>query len=305
MENAAKMHECCEIFSLSHSLTDRQNCSMECLANGGELCCYDECFADRSGIYRNKTFNELALINSITRGRSVDPVEIAIVENSIKYCYKTTDPNSSYLTCKIPDLFFRFIQCVLIENYKKCPRVLTDPECRTYGRFLESCTPGTSTTTTTTTATPTAAAAPTKTGPVQLDSCSEIVRLVAVDKSFLKSICRVDRSYNYEQGNAHCIFIGMQVFAINNKTVHDEFLKVASAFYKGNLHARLWVNGRKNSSGTWITYTPNPGSLYENASWHRDSNSTGCLSVVKLSQSESMTLDGYNCSGVAYTYCEY
>jgi hypothetical protein len=140
-ENAAKMHECCEIFSLSFEAEHRKNCSMECLAGRSNICCFDECFADRSGIFRNKFFNAEALIDSITRGRSIDLEEIAIVESSIKYCFKILNNTLNFSVCNIPEAYFRLIQCVLKENYKNCPNVLKDPECRTLGRVLESCIP--------------------------------------------------------------------------------------------------------------------------------------------------------------------
>lgn len=135
---AAKVHACCEIFSISYLIEHRGNCSMECLANGGDTCCFDECFADRTGIYRNMLFNETALIDSVTKGRSVSPSEISVVEKSITKCSKKIT-NPILVACNIPVEVYEIVQCVLKENFKNCPKVLENPECQELGKVLQPC----------------------------------------------------------------------------------------------------------------------------------------------------------------------
>lgn len=146
-ENAAKMHECCQIFSLSFSIEDRQKCSIECLTDQEEdededgICCYDKCFAEKTEIYRNKTYNVTALLNSITREKSVSDLEIKIVENSIEMCKPKLMNETKSLFCYIPDFLYKFTQCVLKENYKNCPKVHEDLQCKKLYNVLDECVP--------------------------------------------------------------------------------------------------------------------------------------------------------------------
>lgn len=134
------MHACCEIFSFSHSIENRENCSMECLANEGDLCCYDECFAEQSGIYVDEKFDSQALLNSLTRDGSVGEAEIAVVKRSIEKCEKAANKNFTAEVCEIPLYVYNITQCVFMQNYKNCPNVLENLECQKLGKVLDPCT---------------------------------------------------------------------------------------------------------------------------------------------------------------------
>lgn len=138
-ENAMEMHACCEIFSFSHTTEDRSNCSMECLSDEGDSCCFDECFADRTGIFVDEAFNTSAVLKSITRDETVGEAEISVVKNSIEKCEKSLNTLMTSEICEIPEYVYKFSQCVFIENYKNCPKVVQNSECQNLGKVLENC----------------------------------------------------------------------------------------------------------------------------------------------------------------------
>lgn len=118
---------------------------MSCLDGDSEFdysieCCFEDCFANSSGIYRDKEFNYTALLFSVTWGGDVDEETLQIAEQSIETCkskVKLSDNSSSY--CNIPSYVYHLTQCVLTENYMNCPNVTTDSECKQYGSYLENC----------------------------------------------------------------------------------------------------------------------------------------------------------------------
>jgi hypothetical protein len=112
---------------------------MECLSDESDACCFDECFATQSGIYRNDFFNTTALFLSITKGETVDEDDIAVVKKSIQHCEKSRNDKLLTTTCDIPEYVFKFTQCVLKENYRRCPFVVSNPECLQLWKVLDSC----------------------------------------------------------------------------------------------------------------------------------------------------------------------
>lgn len=120
---------------------------MGCLDGDAEFdysieCCFEDCFADSSGIYRDKVFNYTALLWSVTWGGEVDDELLKIAEQSIETCkskVKLSDNSSSY--CNIPTYVYRMTQCVLTENYMHCPEVTAnrESECGELGTLLEKC----------------------------------------------------------------------------------------------------------------------------------------------------------------------
>lgn len=141
------MHECCEIFSLSYSEVDRRNCSMECLAERGDVCCYDECFVEKTGLMWNNVLNSSNLNYSITRGGEVGEAEIKVVEDSMKKCanfLQETKTQTDFI-CRIPPYVYLFVQCVLKNNYLNCPNVQENQGCKELGKVLMSCRPITTT----------------------------------------------------------------------------------------------------------------------------------------------------------------
>lgn len=118
---------------------------MSCLDGDSEFdysieCCFEDCFANSSGIYRDKEFNYTALLFSVTWGDDVDEETLKIAEQSIETCkakVKLSDDSPSY--CNIPSYVYHLTQCVLTENYMNCPNVTTNSECGEHKSYLEKC----------------------------------------------------------------------------------------------------------------------------------------------------------------------
>lgn len=137
--NVAKMLHCCEIFSISYLSDDREPCAMGCLEEGIDICCYDQCFAEKSRIFYNNYMNESALLHSITRGGDVGEEAVKVVENSIKKCSVGINYNITSLTCKIPEYVYNFTQCILTENYINCPKLSESQDCQDLRKLIDPC----------------------------------------------------------------------------------------------------------------------------------------------------------------------
>lgn len=113
---------------------------MDCLAEGSsDICCFDECFAERTGIVSNNSLNIEKLVNSITKGGNVSESETEIVKNSVQKCQKINKILVKDLVCKIPETVFVLVQCVLKENYLNCPNVQENEDCKFLGKVLNPC----------------------------------------------------------------------------------------------------------------------------------------------------------------------
>lgn len=118
---------------------------MSCLDGDSEFdysieCCFEDCFANTSGIFRDKEFNYTALLRSVTWGGDVDDETLKIAERSIETCkskVKLSDNKPAY--CNIPSYVYQLTQCVLTENYRNCPNVTSNAECGKLGSYLENC----------------------------------------------------------------------------------------------------------------------------------------------------------------------
>lgn len=133
------MHDCCEIFGLSYTLENRENC-MKCLEGDEDRnCCYEECFAEQSGIFKNDTFDSKALLFSITRGEQVEEEFVKITQQSIIKCPEGKTKGA--IVCGIPTSVYVAIQCVLTQNYINCPKVAASTECQSFKALLAPCKP--------------------------------------------------------------------------------------------------------------------------------------------------------------------
>lgn len=112
---------------------------MECLEEGVDICCYDQCFAERNGIFLNNSMNATALLDSITRGGDVGVEAVEVVKNSIKKCIAGIIYNITSVTCKIPEYVYNFTQCVLTENYINCPKLSDSQECQELRKLIDPC----------------------------------------------------------------------------------------------------------------------------------------------------------------------
>lgn len=117
----------------------RQHCAMECLQGSADSCCFDECFAFESGVYKNDFFNVTALQLSITRLDTFEKEFIDATKNSIKKCKskRGKSPAGTFI-CDMPATVVETSQCVLTENYLACPE-MQSKECLSFQKFLKPC----------------------------------------------------------------------------------------------------------------------------------------------------------------------
>jgi hypothetical protein len=127
---------------------------MGCLGDAeADICCYDECFVEKSEILINGEINKENLLLSITKGGSVSEEEQIVVKKSMVTCEDKLKRMAKQKTCKIGDNIFNFVQCVLTQNYLNCPNVTENEECKSLGTVLSKCKPITTPRTTTTSTT--------------------------------------------------------------------------------------------------------------------------------------------------------
>lgn len=132
--------------SYSLSKEDRHECAMQCLANGGEACCYDNCFAERYGIYVNDKINTSGFIATIINGKSDTPGLQDLAENAVKECekgYAVKYPFSSQYeysyTCELPDKLYMISKCILSYIFLNCPEMKAGNECEEMKKSMEKC----------------------------------------------------------------------------------------------------------------------------------------------------------------------
>lgn len=73
----------------------------------------------------------------------------------------------------------------------------------------------------------------------------------------MKSLCDVQKSFNYYQAGAFCNNNGMDLMIVENEDVFDEMTKFVLSIYPiheaWGYNTGLWINGRWNGSN-WHTY---------------------------------------------------
>lgn len=131
-----------------------------------------------------------------------------------------------------------------------------------------------------------------------LQICNEKEDLYNEDGIFIKSLCMASQPYNYSQSKKVCEDAGMNLFQVNDHYSQKALFKTASKRFTDRDYARLWINGRS------FWRFEDSTDLYSGANWLNDS-SQKCLSIVRHDKNHEMTLDGWDCSGNAWVYCEY
>lgn len=130
------MHDCCDIYSLSFTNSDRHDCSVECLSDDASECCYDYCYSKASGIYdvaKNVVKYE-SFVKATTVNYTVDEELIDIAKKSVENCTKEVKKNGEGLllaeVCDMKYELYLVSKCVLKTNYMNCPNVTATEECK-------------------------------------------------------------------------------------------------------------------------------------------------------------------------------
>lgn len=118
----------------------REYCAMECLdGDNDDECCFEKCFGEMSGIYKDNALNHTALKFSITKRSHVGDDGVFVTEKSLLECMKRFKFLKKLGACQIPLHVLEVTKCVLIENFVNCPNM--DPECNKYKNFIKPCQP--------------------------------------------------------------------------------------------------------------------------------------------------------------------
>lgn len=136
------------------------------------------------------------------------------------------------------------------------------------------------------------------------NECSRTDDLFNRNGQYLKSLCTVSKDLNYNQAKQACENNGMSLFILTSEDVQKAFFKAAEGRFADRGYSRLWINGRKDGADNWFT----EGSSYHltNVDWYNGKNNEGeCLSVVKYQNREQIKASGWDCSRIAWGYCEY
>lgn len=126
--------------------------------------------------------------------------------------------------------------------------------------------------------------------------------------TFLKMLCTVNVDVDYEKANTICTDAGMKLFTIDNEKVKKAFLNAIQSQSNCLDYARLYVNGRKNSDGQWMTSDRYSKPVFAGLEWYQGWDMTpagDCLSVVRHNIKENMAFHGVNCTKIAWTFCEF
>lgn len=97
----------------------------------------------------------------------------------------------------------------------------------------------------------------------------------------------------------------MDLFVINNANVQSALQEASGIEYSDRDYSRLWVNGKKDSDGTWFSNTSRMRPILPGLDWLNGDSKTGeCLSILRYNKQNKQQFQGWDCSGIAWTYCE-
>lgn len=140
---------------------------------------------------------------------------------------------------------------------------------------------------------------------VDIGVCNERHEIFYKD-SYMKTLCTVSADLTYEQANKKCRGAGMNLFVVNNAQVQEALQNVSGLRFLDREYARLWINGQKNSHGTWWSTYHKSRPLSYQLDWLNDDSGIGeCLSTLRYSNHYKMQFQGWDCAGKAWGYCEY
>lgn len=140
---------------------------------------------------------------------------------------------------------------------------------------------------------------------IDLGICNESEDLY-FDGTYLKTLCTVSRDLTYEQAKDICTNAGMHLFVVNDSEVQKALQDAAGVRFLDRQYARLWVNGMKDSDGNWKTHGTSTRPVFQLLNWLEGDSTTGeCLSILRRNKLNTMSFQGWGCSGIAWGYCEY
>jgi sulfur transfer protein SufE len=146
--------------------------------------------------------------------------------------------------------------------------------------------------------------------PPELSICDAVSHLFnPVTGSYMKSSCIVRGLLTYEQGEQTCQASNMNLFIIDDSFVQSTFF-TATTNVVGEWYANgfLWINGRREATGEWMTSDPAQAPLYSGVDWVETEEIDGRTSGDCLQYSSIHTpyrAMGSACDALMYPICEF
>lgn len=124
----------------------------------------------------------------------------------------------------------------------------------------------------------------------------------------MKTSCILRRGENYEGSEQFCRERNMNLFVIDNSFVQSALLTSTSSSLSDFDVGFVWINGRRDISGNWNTFTPNQRSLYYGINWVEtpiDGRTSGDCLRYSTEHTGSYLAMGEPCSSGSYFICEF
>lgn len=145
-EKTPHLSECCPAATFSFSWNDRHACALECLEDGGEACCYDNCFAEHLGIFVEGKIVVGGFVGAIVNGNAGIHGIKTLAEEAVRECetgYSKKFPFAAQyensITCDMPDKLYMISKCILAFIFKNCPKLKASHSCEELKKTMEHC----------------------------------------------------------------------------------------------------------------------------------------------------------------------
>lgn len=129
---------------------------------------------------------------------------------------------------------------------------------------------------------------------------------------YIKSLCAVSQSIDYDQARRYCARYGMNLFMFDSVEVDEAFFEVTEDILKNHPGGYWWINGMKNpKTNMWSVYQANrvlKGPLYDEFEFIRLNGFNGATygDCLRLSGQKGPYQGlGYDCDATCYLICEY
>lgn len=129
--------------------------------------------------------------------------------------------------------------------------------------------------------------------------------------TYLKSMCIINTSGNYETARQRCVQLSMNLFIIDDSRVQTPFFEATTWLLRGHPGGFVWINGRRDNVAGWQVFNADNtirGPLYSGVDWVNTTNVNGptngdCLRYS--SQFGPYQAMGIACASSSWFTCEY
>jgi len=118
---------------------------------------------------------------------------------------------------------------------------------------------------------------------------------------FIKSACMMSDILSYNDADASCIAHNMRLFVVNNQVTDDALFRATVTLPFGGLFPMSWMNGLKDLSGNWWSYTPAQVPMWTGF----DGNSVGGDCLAANDRTTNLVYQASDCTTQANFICQY